>query len=114
MTKKDKKTIVPAERLDTIRHLIIKALSLGPISAKEISGEVGISEKEVAGHLLHIERSLHSGEKRLFVTPASCRSCGFEYKKRERLSTPGKCPICDSEQIEPLLFEVRVRDIVKE
>lgn len=26
-------------------------------------------------------------------------SCGFTFRKRERLSTPSRCPVCRSEEI---------------
>jgi hypothetical protein len=96
----------PAEAHDTVRHLIMMQLEQGPLSAKDISGIVGIPEKEVAGHLEHIRQSLHRAGRRLIVQPADCVKCGFVFEKRGRLARPGKCPICKSESIHAPLFSL--------
>jgi len=41
------------------------------------------------------------------VVPARCRNCGYEFRGRERLRKPSKCPRCHSERIEPPRFYVR-------
>ncbi len=97
---------VPQEAQETVRSSILSALASGPVSAKEISGLVGIPEKEVAAHLEHIHLSLHRAGKRLIVQPAECVKCGFLFEKRERFSKPGKCPVCKSESIHAALFSV--------
>jgi len=97
---------VPADRQETIRHNIISALMGKTLSAKELSGIVRISEKEVYEHLQHIQMTVgHSGHS-LNITPAECRRCGFVFRKRERLKRPGRCPICRSESIEEPLFVI--------
>lgn len=68
------------------------------MTAKDISRAVGIEEKEVFAHLAHIARSLR-GTRRFKREPSMCLSCGFIFKKRERMRTPGKCPKCRSEEI---------------
>ncbi len=96
----------PAEALDTVRHLIIAGLEEGPLSALDISGLVGIPEKEVAGHLEHIRQSLSRSGKRLVIQPAECAKCGFVFEKRGRLTRPGKCPVCKGESIHAPVFRV--------
>jgi predicted Zn-ribbon and HTH transcriptional regulator len=59
-TPKDTWTTMP-----TIRQKIISLLSKEEMSAREISGEVGISEKEVSDHLSHIARSVASQDCKL-------------------------------------------------
>ena len=98
---------VPPERRETIRRRIASALDSIPMSAKEISAEVGVSEKEVYGHLEHIRRTLNRTERFFIVTPAKCRQCGFVFRKRDRLRKPGKCPVCQSEQIGEPMFSVK-------
>lgn len=80
-------------------------LEEGPASARDISGRVHISEKEVRGHLEHIHKTLERSGRELVVTPAECTHCGFVFKKRDRLTKPGKCPVCRSESIREPLFE---------
>lgn len=69
------------------------------LSAKELSGLVSASERDVYTHLEHIRKTLSKKEMKLLVTPAECRKCGFEFRKREKLKKPGKCPICHNESI---------------
>lgn len=103
MKSRPKQPFVPVDRGDTVRQEIIRILSSETLTAKEISGQVGIAEKEVLEHLEHIRIALHGG---LVVTPALCLSCGFSFKKRERLKSPGRCPVCRSERIVDPSFSV--------
>lgn len=104
--KKQKKPPIPAERNETVRQQITTVLKGDKLSAKDISVEVRISEKEVYEHLYHIQISMNKiGDSSFVVTPARCKKCGFIFKKRDRLKKPGKCPICNAEAItEPLFF----------
>ncbi len=106
MTTRPKKPFIPKEQHDTLRHVIAVLLAEKTLSARDISEEVRISEKEVLEHLEHIRAALHARGERLVVTPAVCKRCGFEFRKRERLKKPGRCPVCQGEQIEPPLFSV--------
>jgi predicted Zn-ribbon and HTH transcriptional regulator len=96
----------PAEAVDTVRHRIMAELEQGPLSALELSGFVGIPEKEVAGHLEHIRQSLHRTGRRFVVQPAECARCGFVFEKRERLTRPSRCPVCRSESVHAPLFSL--------
>ena len=104
--QKPKEPFVPAERHDTIRHEIIAALKDQTLSAKDISAEVHVSEKDVYEHLEHIERSTHATGHLLTVIPAECEKCGFVFKKRERLKKPSRCPVCRGEKIQEPLFTI--------
>jgi predicted Zn-ribbon and HTH transcriptional regulator len=106
MEKGREKEPVPAEAHDTVRRRIIAELERGPLSALELSGLVGIPEKDVAGHLEHIRTSLHRTGKRLAVQPAECAKCAFLFDKRERFTRPSRCPVCRSESIHPPLFSL--------
>lgn len=104
MKKKSKEAFIPQEREDTIRHTIISFLQSQPLSAKEISQDIGISEKEAYEHLEHIKKTVSKSGHILAITPSECNKCGFVFKKRERLKKPGKCPVCFSESISAPLF----------
>ena len=101
-----KEPMVPVERFDTIRHRIIAILLTHPATARQISAELRLPEREIYDHLEHIRKTMHSGTDRLTVQPATCEKCGFTFRKRERLKRPGKCPICRSESITEPLFAV--------
>jgi transcriptional regulator len=76
----------PGARGETVREAIRRSLLAGPATARDLSTEVGVREKDVAEHLAHLQKSLaHRGE-RLVVTPAACIACGFAFRERERLS----------------------------
>lgn len=99
----------PSERGETLRREIMSILEEGEHSAKDISQEAGIPEKEVYGHLEHIRKSLkfrRQGSAGLRVVPAECRKCGFVFKKRERLTKPGRCPVCRGTSILEPLFSI--------
>lgn len=85
----------------TVRQKIAEALNGAFLTAREISQAVGIREKEVLDHLPHVARSASSGpdRARFVIQPSSCLSCGFVFRKRERLNTPSRCPVCASEEI---------------
>ena len=97
---------IPEEAQDTVRHRIVAELANGPLSGRDISGLVGIPERDVYAHLEHIRTSLHRAGRRLIIRPAECANCGFLFEKRERLRKPGKCPVCRKGPVSPPLFSV--------
>lgn len=95
-----------AERHETVRGALRAALRAGPRTARELSAQVGIPEKQVAGHLEHLGRSLKAAGQRLHVDPARCLDCGFVFRKRDRLSRPSRCPVCRSEHLDAPRFAI--------
>jgi len=67
---------------------------------------VGVPEKQVAGHLEHLGRSLKAAGERLRVEPAQCLECRFVFRKRARLSRPSRCPVCRSERLDAPRFAI--------
>lgn len=105
--KKAKEPFVPPERKGTIRQEIITLLEESPfLTAKDISAEIRIPEKEVYGHLEHIQKSLSKTGQHLIIKPAACLKCGFVFTKRDRLKTPGRCPVCHEEHIQETFFSI--------
>jgi len=105
MTKKKKETTPPA-RSETPRAAIREALAGPPLTVREISARVGQREKEVLGHLEHLERSVRRDGERLEIEPARCLACGFAFRQRARFTTPGSCPECRSERISAPAFRI--------
>jgi len=91
-------------KMVTLRKKIAEALEKEYLDLRGISHLLGIKEKEVLDHLAHIERSARS--ERFTLEPASCTDCGFSFRKRSRLSTPSRCPLCKSESISPPRFHL--------
>lgn len=106
MKPKPKPPIPPSPRSETARRRIMALLEDQPVSALDISGAAGMAEKDVYPHLEHIRRSLQRERRRFVVLPASCLKCGFVFGKRQRLTAPGKCPVCRSESISEPLFSI--------
>jgi predicted Zn-ribbon and HTH transcriptional regulator len=104
MKKRPKEPAIPVARHETVRQKIMLLLRENTFSAKDISSEVGLSEREVYEHLEHIQRTAH---KDFVVIPPVCRKCGFVFRKRERLKKPGRCPVCRSELIQEPVFSIR-------
>jgi len=98
---------VPAERSETVRQEIRTFLDGPPATIREISQAVRASEKEVLGHLGHLERSLSGKGSKFIVSPAECEKCGFVFQKRTRLKKPGRCPLCRSTAVCEPLFSVQ-------
>ena len=80
--------------MQTIRQKIIDLLSRQEMGVRQLSGQVGIQEKEVIEHLSHIARSLAVRGKKLTIRPAECLLCGYVFEKRQRFTRPGRCPRC--------------------
>lgn len=86
----------------TARQRIMQVLVGTRASVDAIAGQVGLSERQVEEHLPHIAHSLsRDPERRLVMEPAVCRSCGFEFRNRGRVSCPSRCPKCRNESIVP-------------
>ncbi len=94
----EKQPPTPRETATTSRQAIKELLLEQPHAALEISQLLSLSEKEVLEHLGHIARAPGPGLQFL-ITPAVCKHCGFTFKKRERLTSPSRCPICRHESI---------------
>jgi len=103
-----KPPIPPVDR-ETARHQIRTLLEEGPHTAKEISSVIRRPEKEIESHLEHLRKSLHAEGRRLAQVPAECRGCGFLFRKRERLKSPSRCPLCKGESISEPSFRVEGR-----
>ena len=89
----------PGARRETIRDALRRALAEGPKTLRELSADVGVSEREIPEHLEHLARSLHAEGTRLSIEPARCRKCGFEFREKVQLTRPGKCPRCRATRI---------------
>jgi predicted Zn-ribbon and HTH transcriptional regulator len=86
------------------RKDLIALLTDQPRSVSSIARELGLSRRDVESDLQHAIRSSRAAGHDVVVDPARCRSCGFTFGE-ERLSKPGKCPVCRGSRIfEPQIF----------
>ena len=92
--------------MSTIREQIIELLEDDELTARELSQALSITEKEVYGHLEHVERTLSRRGRKLKVVPFQCLKCGYEFTKRKRRNKPGRCPSCKKGHIANAVFSV--------
>ncbi len=92
--------------MQTVRQKIIALLNEAELDAREISREVGIREKEVYEHLVHIAKSLATKGKALLIEPSRCLSCGYVFEDRKRFTRPGRCPSCKQSHLQSPSFSI--------
>jgi transcriptional regulator len=84
--------------MQTQRQMLKELLLEGEFTSLELSQRLSLPEKEVLDHLAHIALAPGPG-CRFRITPAVCKHCGFAFKKRQRLTTPSRCPLCHGESL---------------
>ena len=109
MRRRAAKPAEPAVREQTTRQALRQVLRDVTCSARDLSQRVSVSEKDVAVHLEHLQRSLGREGERLVIHPAVCKGCGFEFTKRDRLAAPTRCPRCRGGRIDPPRFTIERR-----
>jgi predicted Zn-ribbon and HTH transcriptional regulator len=103
--------IDPEPAPQTTRQLLLQWLSEREYGFDELRESMGLGPRDLENELRHVQRSLGHGGGRLEITPAACRSCGFEFIGREsrHLHPPSRCPKCRSERIDEPRFRVTGR-----
>lgn len=96
---------LPERRL-TVREALRRVLMEGLQTARELSGRVGVSEKDIAAHLEHLVRSVKQSGDRFEIEQAACLDCGFVFKDRSRFTRPSRCPRCKSQQLSTPRFAI--------
>jgi predicted Zn-ribbon and HTH transcriptional regulator len=96
----------PREASETLRQEILRHLREGPLTARELSTLVHVREQDVIPHLEHLQRSLRRTPERLVLRPAECLACGYQFRRRTRLTRPSACPRCRAQRIEPPIFSL--------
>ena len=93
--------------MGTIRQDMIALLQEQVMDRRELSQRLSISEKEVDRHLLHVARSATARGMAWVVEPAVCVHCRYAFKKRLKLTPPGKCPRCRQSRIRGPWYRIR-------
>ena len=92
----------------TVRQYLIELLAKHNYTARELATRVGITERLVEDHLLHVIRSLgQQGDQQFVMERPTCHDCGFRFRERTRLKRPSRCPKCRSEDISSPRFSIR-------
>lgn len=85
------------------RKDLLNLLTAQPRSVSAIARELGLKRTDVEDDLRHLIRSARAAGHVVVIDPARCRACGFLFGE-EKLSKPGKCPVCRGTR----LFEAQV------
>jgi predicted Zn-ribbon and HTH transcriptional regulator len=75
-----------------------------PRSVSSLARDLGLKRADVEDDLRHAIRSAQTAGHKVVVIPARCRACGFTFGE-DRLSKPGKCPVCKATRI----FEAQIQ-----
>jgi predicted Zn-ribbon and HTH transcriptional regulator len=90
--------MLPPER--TIRQRMVDLLTEAPLTTEQLARMLGIPERQVEEHLVHVVKTVSRDRSRRFVLePSICLDCGFMFRDRTRLTRPSRCPQCRSEGI---------------
>jgi transcriptional regulator len=92
--------------MQTIRQQLISALEENEMTARELSKNLKIQEKEVFEHLSHIRQTLKNQKKKLLIRPFQCMICDFSFIDRIRLTRPGRCPKCRQGHIQAATYRI--------
>jgi predicted Zn-ribbon and HTH transcriptional regulator len=88
----------------TTRERIAETLREEPATASDLAARVGTARSAVYDHLRHVARSV-DGDERVFVSPPTCRDCGFDGFD-DPINHPSTCPECRSEDVAEPAFRI--------
>lgn len=84
----------------TPRQRIADLLADAKLTSHQLAQLLGIPERHVEDHLMHIVKSIARNKTRRFILePSRCQECNFVFRDRKRLTRPSRCPHCRSEGI---------------
>jgi predicted Zn-ribbon and HTH transcriptional regulator len=90
--------MLPPER--TPRQRIIDLIAGTRLASYQLAQMLGIRERQVEEHLAHVVKTIARDRTRRFILdPAHCQNCDFVFRDRSRLTSPSRCPHCQSEAI---------------
>jgi len=94
----------------TPRQYLMDLLTGSSHSSYELAALLGVPERDIEHHLLHIVKSLARDRTRRFMLePSTCHDCGYVFRERTRLTRPSRCPRCRSEAISAPRFTIEIR-----
>ena len=100
--------MLPPER--TPRQRIIDLITDTRLSSHQLAQMLGIPERQVEEHLVHVVKTVARDPSRRFILePSVCPDCGFLFRDRTKLTRPSRCPKCRGEGITAPRYGIDVR-----
>jgi predicted Zn-ribbon and HTH transcriptional regulator len=90
----------------SLRRRIMALLREREMDARDLSQELGLKEKEIYEHLVHVEQSVAASRGRFVITPSQCLLCGYVFEDRRRLTRPSRCPQCRRSKLQNPSFRI--------
>ncbi len=98
--------MLPPEQ--TPRRRIMELLTGTLLSSYQLAQRLGMPERQVEDHLVHVVKTIARDPGRTFVLePAECQDCAYAFRDRTRLTKPSRCPRCRSEAITSPRYGIR-------
>jgi predicted Zn-ribbon and HTH transcriptional regulator len=92
----------------TPRQRIMDLLQGTLLSSHQLAQLLGVPEREVEEHLVHVVKTVARDRSRRFLLePSECQSCSYVFRDRSRLTRPSRCPRCRSEAITSPRYGIR-------
>ncbi|MBA3753358.1 MAG: hypothetical protein H0X01_04310 [Nitrospira sp.] len=92
----------------TSRQRLIELLTGTLLSSHQLAQLLGIPERQVEDHLVHIVKTIARDPTRTFLLdPSECQDCAFAFRDRTRLTRRSRCPRCRSEAIMSPRYGIR-------
>lgn len=84
----------------TPRQRIMDLLDGTRLTSHQLAQMLGLPERHIEDHLVHVKKTLARDTDRRFVLePSTCPDCGFIFRDRTRLTKPSRCPHCRGEAV---------------
>ncbi|MEM1007907.1 MAG: transcriptional regulator, partial [Myxococcota bacterium] len=75
-------------------------------TAKQLSRELQLSEKDVLFQLEELRKSLKKSKAKLVCEPPTCFICDYVFENRKHLKKPGRCPKCKGQRISEPFYSI--------
>ena len=83
--------------MGTRRAQLCQFMQDNPLTARELAALMKMKIADVIDDLEHVRRSRGRDFK---ITPAYCVACDHTFTKRDKLTTPTRCPRCRAQRVE--------------
>jgi predicted Zn-ribbon and HTH transcriptional regulator len=92
----------------TIRKDMIELLQAKKMTLRELCIRYRQTPKDMLNDILHVAKTIQP-EMELRMEIPVCRTCGYRYNDRSKITRPSRCPKCKKEDITEPRFWIEVK-----